>query len=77
VEGYGRVGMPHTRVRRMPMDNDTNRNLELKGYEKAPRCYFNPYATELNPILIRLILVAGKVFTHNFDTGKLSAFIQC
>jgi hypothetical protein len=29
------------------------------------------------PFLIRTILVTGKVFTHNCDTGKLSALIQC
>jgi hypothetical protein len=29
------------------------------------------------PFVIRVILVAGKVFTHNCDTGKLSALIQC
>jgi hypothetical protein len=26
--------------------------------------------------VIRVILVAGKVFTHNCDTGKLSALIN-
>jgi SpoU rRNA methylase family enzyme len=36
---------------------------------------FNPQAIELNPIWV--ILVTGKVFTHNCDTGKLSALIQC
>jgi hypothetical protein len=26
---------------------------------------------------MRVILVAGKVFTHNSETGKFSALIQC
>jgi hypothetical protein len=29
------------------------------------------------PFVIRVILVAGKVFTHNSDTGKRSILIQC
>jgi hypothetical protein len=29
------------------------------------------------PFVIRVILLASKVFTHNCDTGKLSALIQC
>jgi hypothetical protein len=29
------------------------------------------------PFVIRVILVGGKVFTRNCDTGKLSALIQC
>jgi hypothetical protein len=39
--------------------------------------FLNPLATELNPIVIRVILVDSNVFTHNCDTGKLSALIQC
>jgi hypothetical protein len=37
----------------------------------------NPWATELNPICTWVTLLAGKVFTHNCDTGKFSALIQC
>jgi hypothetical protein len=29
------------------------------------------------PSVIMVTLVASKVFTHNCDTGKLSALIQC
>jgi hypothetical protein len=35
----------------------------------TPLAYRNPY-------VIRVTLVAGKVFTHSCDTGKLSALIQ-
>jgi len=38
---------------------------------------FSRLMTLMNLWLIRVSLVADKVFTHKYDTGRLSWFIQC
>jgi hypothetical protein len=40
-------------------------------------CYLTLRLPNWIPYVIRVILIAGKVFTHNCATWKLSALIQC
>jgi hypothetical protein len=53
------------------------RNKERKKREERKK---ERYLLDLNaatPFVIRVILIADKVFTHNWETGKTSALIQC
>jgi hypothetical protein len=68
---WGRLKYIHKRAR------FRTGNVLQKVKYSSPFLSFKPYTTKLNPVFNWVILVAGKVFTHNCNTGKLSALIQC
>ena len=54
----------------------TQHSIPLTKYKTELRNTLSTLMTLMHSWLIRVTLLAGKVFTHNCDTGNHSALIQ-